>query len=291
MRSNLWQYWEEAPREVRSYYEAWQVELERLQAAGNISGMELANAAWIRSTEALSWLRTYWAEHDAVSDTEEVFFFKMVKPAFQEHCLYWREVFDGLLHLPIGPTKRWKQYVDHQLQRLSEVREKYHSFFEYVRQGRTDRDLGYFTRGRVDTYELLDPLVGDRDSSWATGYDYLVAVYRSLERLAQFWKGLRNNSATNQLPSAETKSFPLRWTASKAALVELVYALQSSGVYNEGQVELKQLVTLFGQYFQVDLGNFYHIFNEIRLRKKSRTQLLDFMKERVIAKMDEMDLK
>ena len=54
---------------------------------------------------------------------------------------------------------------------------------------------------------------------------------------------------------------------------------------------LKQLVNFFSHYFQVDLGNFYHVFNEIRLRKKNRTQLLDLLKEKVVAKMDELDIR
>ena len=39
----------------------------------------------------------------------------------------------------------------------------------------------------------------------------------------------------------------------------------------------------------MDLGNYYNVFNEIRLRKKNRTSLLDHMREKIIQKMDALD--
>jgi hypothetical protein len=44
-----------------------------------------------------------------------------------------------------------------------------------------------------------------------------------------------------------------------------------------------------GKIFQVELGNHYHCFNEIRLRKKNRTALLDHLQEKVLQKMDGLD--
>ena len=83
----------------------------------------------------------------------------------------------------------------------------------------------------------------------------------------------------------------LQWTASRAGLVELIYALQSGGVYNQGQIGIRELADGFQQLFKVDLGNYYHVFNEIRLRKKNRTVLLDHLREQFILKMDKLDEK
>ena len=44
------------------------------------------------------------------------------------------------------------------------------------------------------------------------------------------------------------------------------------------------------EFFQMDLGNVFRSFQEMRQRKKdSRTKLLDLMKERLLHRMDELD--
>ena len=46
---------------------------------------------------------------------------------------------------------------------------------------------------------------------------------------------------------------------------------------------------MFEKLFGMKLGNYYHIFNEIRLKKKNRTSLFDLLREKHIYKMDIMD--
>ena len=41
--------------------------------------------------------------------------------------------------------------------------------------------------------------------------------------------------------------------------------------------------------FDIEIGDFYRIFLEIRNRKKSRTQFLDKLKEKITQMMDELD--
>ncbi len=82
---------------------------------------------------------------------------------------------------------------------------------------------------------------------------------------------------------------PFQWTGSKAALTELLYAMLAAGVLNNGTIGIKEAAQNFEKIFQTDLGNYYHCFNEIRLRKKNRTALLDLLREKVIQKMDGLD--
>jgi hypothetical protein len=81
----------------------------------------------------------------------------------------------------------------------------------------------------------------------------------------------------------------LRWTAPKVALIELIYALHASGVYNNGNTDLKRIASAFERFFQVDLGNFFNAFQEIRIRKKNRTVFVDRLKETLIRRMDAAD--
>ncbi len=71
----------------------------------------------------------------------------------------------------------------------------------------------------------------------------------------------------------------LSWTSSKTDLIELIYALQSNGSVNSGTAEIKEMASGCEQIFNLDLGNYYHTFEEIRSRKSNRTKFLDHLKE------------
>ena len=81
----------------------------------------------------------------------------------------------------------------------------------------------------------------------------------------------------------------LQWTGAKVSLIELIYSLQTTGVINNGTADIKLLTNFFERTFQVDLGNVYNVFQEMRIRKKNRTSFLDQLKERLIQRMDEAD--
>jgi len=80
-----------------------------------------------------------------------------------------------------------------------------------------------------------------------------------------------------------------KWTGSKVALIELIYALHTEGVFNQGASELKEVATFFEEAFEVDLGQFNRTFLEIRARKSERTKFLNTLKEKLILRMDDAD--
>jgi hypothetical protein len=65
--------------------------------------------------------------------------------------------------------------------------------------------------------------------------------------------------------------------------------LQGSGVLNNATADIRQLTAFFESVFQVELGNVYNVFNEMRIRKKNRSSFLDLLKDRLIQRMDEAD--
>lgn len=52
----------------------------------------------------------------------------------------------------------------------------------------------------------------------------------------------------------------LQWTSSKAALTELIYALQCSGAINGGAAELKEIANVTERIFNIDLIDYYRTF-------------------------------
>ena len=48
--------------------------------------------------------------------------------------------------------------------------------------------------------------------------------------------------------------------APKVSLIELLYALQSSGSFNGGSVDLKNLATSLENSFNIDLSDYYRVY-------------------------------
>jgi len=83
----------------------------------------------------------------------------------------------------------------------------------------------------------------------------------------------------------------LNWTSSKTALIELIYAMHAQGVFDHGNTDIKVITKKFEKMFNVDLGDFYHTYLELRGRKINRTKFIDTLRESLVKKMDEQDEK
>lgn len=98
-----------------------------------------------------------------------------------------------------------------------------------------------------------------------------------------------NKEKTEQTPF----SFPnvrLTWTGSKVDLVELIYAWEAAGCFNHGHVTIKEIVSYIQIIFNIDLGDYYHTFRDLR-RRVDRTAFLDSLISHLSDRMDKADLK
>jgi len=85
------------------------------------------------------------------------------------------------------------------------------------------------------------------------------------------------------------QSSKLFWTGSKTDLIELIYALHNCGAINSGTADIKEMALVFEQMFNIDLGNYYHTFIEIRARKNSKTKFLDRLIDVLTKRFEESD--
>src|SRR5690606_8954439 len=83
----------------------------------------------------------------------------------------------------------------------------------------------------------------------------------------------------------------LKWTGSKVALIELIYSLHYQGVFDNGNNDIRVVAQYFECAFDIDLGKFYQTHLKLRNRKLSRTKFLDALREELIRRMDEQDVK
>lgn len=91
-------------------------------------------------------------------------------------------------------------------------------------------------------------------------------------------------------PSAKTGT-KVVWTGTPFELVELGYALFATKCFNNGELEIKELMQFLFRSYSFEVKNYYHKYTTIRKRTSTidRTIFLDKMKRFFTRKMDEDD--
>lgn len=233
-------------------------------------------------------LKNIIESHYFKNENEEIIFFKYIKPKFLCSFFYWKNLLNFYLYKPVGGDSITIKYYNDKLNQLKSFFDSNLAMYEYIRSNQNFLDNIYFLRSSGLSNNTVATL--EMNPKTTTARDRIVSeIYAN-----DLFEVYINNLLSNQMnePSVTYKKIPkVQWTGSRAGMVELIYALQSSGVLNNGQIEIKELAEIFEKLFGMKLGNYYHTFNEIRLRKNNRTSLLDLLREKIIYKMDIMDEK
>ncbi|WP_449301325.1 RteC domain-containing protein [Parapedobacter soli] len=187
---------------------------------------------------------------------------------------------------PYGGKEVLEDYFNKELSKLKRFFDNNMAFYSYYRTESTYLDHTYFVRGKHNVQLGLDTFYFEIDHSFSTSHDYKVAKIIANDLIEDYLETQLSKTATDDKPNALPK---LNWTGSKTALTELIYALHSQGIFNNGNADIKPIVKVFESTFNVDLGDFYHTFMELKSRKINRTKFLDTLKESLIKKMDEQD--
>jgi hypothetical protein len=239
------------------------------------------------AAHALAQLRSHVVAHGFASAGEEITFFKRWKPAIEHLQVYYRE----LLEMALGTVVPGSWEVTGLQEKLEKIRSYFTAnafLVKYYRSGDTYLDDKLFVRSMAEG--SWQPFPAPGDTIFHAVCDRFVAILLAYEKLHGFiHHALQGLSTGPALVDKFEKKF--KWTDSKAALIELLYALQRKGSINNGQAELKDIAQFLEGVFGVDLGNYYRTFQEIRIRKSGRTNYLDQLKATLIRYMDETDLE
>ncbi|MGC4041912.1 MAG: RteC domain-containing protein [Flavobacterium sp.] len=243
------------------------------------------------SVAVLEKLKTRFISHTFHNKLEEIDFFRNSKPQLAAKLIYYNEIYTIATNKPIGTKKTIRKYYNAELAKLELYFNENQEFYRYYRTGNCSLDNKYFLRGKHDLRHTLDSFYFQADQRFSTSHDYKVAKILANDQIKLYLESelakLENNSDGKVVDYSNMKR--LKWTGSKVALVELIYALHAEGVFNNGNAELKEVVNMFEAVFNVDLGQFNRVFLEIRSRKSERAKFLNTLKEKLVARMDEAD--
>ena len=228
------------------------------------------------------------------STEEEIHFFKVIKPNVLGEYLFYSKLFEIKTKMPVASIKKQKKFFRSMTFQGQQFFKENNEFYQYYRSGSDHLDDKYFVRTK--TICSINPYHIAVDLFFSTSHDYTLATIKANERIIAYCTTAINNLRTQKLQKISQNGLiqiktNLFWTGSKTALIEMIYAIHSTGVINNGKADIKELVNAFETILNIKLSRFYHTFFEMRLRKTDRTSFLDLMKKCLIKRMDDADEK
>ncbi len=224
---------------------------------------------------------------------DEIDFFKTIKPQVYSKLIYYAKLFGIESKRPRSSNKSQIKYLNRQIDRLQSYFNDNLEFYHYYRRGLTSLDEKYFIRGKSNIRLFPDTFHFFTDKNFATSHDSTVATIMAYDMLISYLKqeidSLENINGMETTIQSFQRQSKLFWTGSKTDLIELIYALHSSGAINSGTADIKEMAAVCEGVFNIDLGHYYHTFVELKSRKTNRTKFLDSLKESLIKRMDESD--
>lgn len=232
---------------------------------------------------SLKEIRNIIANHQFKDDLEEINFFKEIKPKVYSRLIYYVKLFNIESKRPRSSNKSQAKYLNNHIDKLQDYFNDNLEFHHYYRRNTTSLDEQYFLKGKVDIRLYPDMLHFFTDEQFSTSHDSTVATILAYDMLIVHLKTeidkLENNKGMETTINPFRNQTHLFWTAHKTDLIELIYALDSCGAINSGTADIKEMTAACKQLFNIDLGNYYHTFVEIRSRKSNNTKFLDKLKE------------
>ncbi|WP_179221437.1 MULTISPECIES: RteC domain-containing protein [Sphingobacterium] len=265
-----------------------ETEIQELEIE-NDNPVQRTEAIIYRIVECLSEIKDYVLKRGFTNVDEEIRFFKYQKPVIVSKLIYYNAIYKIETRKPYR-AKRIRKYLKKELKKLKRFFDNNIDFYKYYRSNNSFLDEKMFVRGKHDIKLWLDTYYFQSDQSFSTSHDYKVAKIMAND-LIQVYLEDQLYCTYKRLFIKRTAISGLNWTGSKAALTELIYSLYYQSVLDNGNTDIRLIAEYFENAFNIDLGNFYHTYLEIRNRKRNRTKFLDALRDNLIKKMDEQEEK
>ena len=267
--------------------------LQNLGCDGTSDLLIIEKAIGICSCALLD-LREYVNGHDFKTQEEEICFFKVTKSYVLGEYLFFSKLFEIEIRRPVTTMRAQKKYLKKMISQAQQFFNENPESYQYYRSGATNFDEKCFVRAK--TINCLNAHHFVVDLNFSTSHDYTLAAIKAYEKIIIYCKTEINQleafkNSVALLKNLRQNKINLSWTGSKTALIEMLYAVHSTGAVNHGTSDIKELVKGFEILLNIKLPRFYHTFFEMRLRKTDRTSYLDLMKKCLIKRMDDTDEK
>lgn len=257
---------------------------KRLQGIDDLSDEDILIRTGKKLTFAqdlINELKQFTRKYTFTDTQEEIRFFKETKPVLLSQYFFLKKIFELQLFDSYTDSKSRKANYKRVLEHMQRFALKNKDFYQYCLSGSTFFDGDYFTRNIHNDVGI------QVDDLFSTGYDTRLSKILAYELAKKYVIELLKKEDDDAAPQLEIQT--LMWTGAKTDLVELIYALQAVGVFNNATPQVRNIVEVFENMFNVNLGNYYRTFLGIRIRKTGQTAFLDKIKLGLIQRINEIE--
>lgn len=144
-------------------------------------------------------LKTFSLKHKFATVTEEIEFFRDIKPSFSARLIYYNDIYNIEVAKPMGLPKDIRRHYKSELAKLKSFFDDNSEFYSYYRAGSHELDDRYFVRGRFNLRPTLDSAYFQADRRFSTSHDYKVARLIANEMVSDYLA--RQLSQTGEAPA------------------------------------------------------------------------------------------
>lgn len=237
--------------------------------------------------EAFNSLKKFILSYEFQDASEEIHFFKNVKPRLCARLIYYRTIYNIEMNRPLGSVEAQQKYFYKELEDIQDFTNKRLDFYRYWRSGKTSLDDIYFRRGKTDMELYMESFYYELDPIFSTNYDFKVARMLANDMLQIFIRSkLDALEESRRRISDNSTKLNVSINAKKTDIIELLYALDTLNFFEEKS--LTQVTTIVEDTFNINLGNVSRTFSEMKSRNIP-TPFLDKMRESLLKRMGRKD--
>ncbi|EOR94285.1 Tetracycline resistance element mobilization regulatory protein rteC [Arcticibacter svalbardensis MN12-7] len=135
-------------------------------------------------------LKDYIQQHPFKWRSEEVFFFRNIKPLFLKKAIFFSEVWNMEMDKPLPPNGKEDllNFICNQQNKLEEFFVSNSFLYDYYRDHQDYMDFKLFVRQPSNRFRFCNiplkvlPMLYYGDAGFSTGYDYLFAQFKAFEK-------------------------------------------------------------------------------------------------------------
>lgn len=221
------------------------------------------------------------------------YFLKRVKPKVFSKLIFYNELLRIETYKPLVHRKFMARMLNNEISKIDEFIRNNREFYQYYSTNQTCLDETYFVRGNDFIFIGSKKFHYLTDSQFATFRDETVSYIMAYEQLGKYLDNeinlLKSKRKQWQMFQFKNSNLGMSWTASKAALVELIYALHSSNCINNGRINIKELIKHFEFIFDIKLDKSYRVFVDIKDRQKEKAKFLVELQRALTKRLDDLD--
>ena len=220
---------------------------------------------------------------------EEIHFFKYSKQIPLRELILHAEVRSFELQFPKAGQVIQRKYLLKKIKGVNAFFRLYIAFCEYVDNGSNHLDTFYFTREHGEDSSMISSEFFFQDLEFRTSHDFLLGKVLANKGFLEYLQRrlMILDHPKLDLSINNSSHHPLNWTSSPTDLVELIYALHHSGSIDNGNSELKNIAKTLGRAFNIELGDIYRTYIEIKRRRKDRTKFINSLSASLDSEIEE----